>query len=94
MASGIENVRRLLNMTWIDESKCERLIEALKLYQREFDEKNKVFRARPKHDWASHAADSVRTFAENHVEDQFREMDMEEDSYYSSWEGRDNTTGY
>ncbi len=94
VASGIENVRRLLTMTWIDETKCERLIEALKLYQREFDAKNKVFRQKPKHDWASHGADSVRTFAENHVEDQFREMDIEEDSYYSSGAGRDRTTGY
>ena len=35
----------------------------MKQYRKEFDEKNKVFRVRPLHDWTSHAADAFRYFA-------------------------------
>jgi len=95
IADGIETVRRMLPMTWIDGERCERLVEALKVYQREWDEKNKVFRQKPKHNWASHAADAVRTFAANHVEDQFRQMDMDEDRVYNiDRSGRNDMTGY
>lgn len=95
VADGIETVRRMLPMTWIDATKCERLVEALKVYQREWDERNKVFRQKPKHNWASHGADCLRTFADNHVEEQFRQVDIEEDRVYSiNRSGRNDMTGY
>lgn len=43
---------------WFDEQKCARLIECLRAYHYEYDEKNKLLRDKPKHDWASHAADA------------------------------------
>lgn len=60
---GINAARILLARCWFDENKCERGLECLKQYRREFDEKRKVFRERPLHDWTSHAADAFRYLA-------------------------------
>jgi len=60
---GIQSVRSFLRTTWIDEAKCERGIEALRQYRRDWDEKGKTFRGRPMHDWTSHAADAARYLA-------------------------------
>lgn len=57
---GIQQVRQILGQAWFDRGKCDRGIEALKLYRSEFDEKGKVFRPKPLHDWTSHFADAMR----------------------------------
>ena len=63
IADGIESVRGLLSQCWFDETLCERGIEALRQYRKDWDEKNKVYKDHPLHDWTSHAADSFRIFA-------------------------------
>jgi hypothetical protein len=60
---GINAVRRILPMCWFDREKCGPGIEALRQYRTEFDERRKVFKSRPLHDWTSHAADAFRYFA-------------------------------
>lgn len=60
---GIDAVRRILSRCWFDKDKCNRGIQALKNYQKEWDEKNKVFRTHAKHDWASHGSDAFRYLA-------------------------------
>lgn len=60
---GINAARMLFSQCWFDSEKCHRGINALKNYRKEWDEKNKVFRTMPKHDWASHGADAFRTGA-------------------------------
>jgi phage terminase large subunit len=60
---GINAVRQILDMAWIDESYCERGLNALRAYRREWSEKLQRFDDRPRHDAASHAADALRTFA-------------------------------
>jgi hypothetical protein len=55
--------RRMLGRTWIDCNRCERGIEALRQYRREYDDRLKDWRKNPLHDWTSHAADALRTFA-------------------------------
>ena len=60
---GVQAARSMLNRCWFDEEKCERGIEALLQYRREFDEKLKSWRGRPLHDWTSHGADSFRYLA-------------------------------
>jgi hypothetical protein len=60
---GINAVRRMLDATWIDETRCERGLNALRNYQRAWNEKMKMFSDAPLHNWASHGADSLRTFA-------------------------------
>lgn len=60
---GINAVRRMLDQCWFDAERCARGIEALKQYRREYDDKLKDWKQRPLHDWTSHGADALRTFA-------------------------------
>jgi phage terminase large subunit len=60
---GINATRRVLDSCWIDPERCERGLEALKQYRREWDDKLKTWKQRPRHDWSSHGADALRTFA-------------------------------
>lgn len=57
---GIEAVRNTLPKCYFDEDKCSHLIEALRQYRKDYDEKRQVFRDRPLHDWTSHPADAMR----------------------------------
>lgn len=41
---------------WFDENKCRRGLECLRAYHYEYDEKNRLLRDRPCHDWSSHSA--------------------------------------
>lgn len=43
---------------YFDEVKCARLLECLSAYHYEYDDKNKLLKDKPKHDWSSHAADA------------------------------------
>ncbi|MCG8560468.1 MAG: hypothetical protein MI824_11760 [Hyphomicrobiales bacterium] len=61
---GINATRHMLDRTWIDEETCgERGLEALRQYRREWDDRLKDWKRKPLHDWTSHAADALRTFA-------------------------------
>lgn len=60
---GIEAVRNTLPKVWFDETKCSHLIEALRQYRKDYDEKRQVFRDRPLHDWTSHPSDAMRYLA-------------------------------
>jgi phage terminase large subunit len=63
LQDGIQATRMALLKCWFDEEKTIELIECLKQYQREYDEDKKVFRDKPRHDWASHGADAMRMLA-------------------------------
>jgi hypothetical protein len=60
---GLQAVRMALPRCWFDAEKCADGIEALRQYQREYNEDTKAFRQSPKHDWTSHAADAMRMLA-------------------------------
>jgi len=57
---GIDAVRRMFKSVWIDENNCERGINALTSYHKDYDAKNETYRRQPKHDWASNGADAFR----------------------------------
>lgn len=59
---GIQAVRMMLPRVWFH-PRCEDGIEALRQYQREWDEDKKAFKERPRHDWTSHPADAFRMMA-------------------------------
>ena len=63
VADGINAARMLLPRCYFDADKCARGIEALRQYRTDYDEKLKVFKNRPLHDWSSHAADAFRYLA-------------------------------
>jgi len=60
VADGINAVRLMLARCWFDAERCARGLEAMKQYRREWDGKRQVWRERPLHNWASHAADAFR----------------------------------
>jgi hypothetical protein len=59
---GIQAVRMVLPKCYFDPS-CDEGLEALRQYQREYDEDKKAFRQNPRHDWCSHPADAFRMLA-------------------------------
>jgi hypothetical protein len=61
---GIHAVRQLLPVCHFDEAKCSDGLSALESYHREWDDKRKMFKDVPCHDWASHAADGFRSLAQ------------------------------
>mgnify|MGYP000990887662 CR=1 FL=1 len=63
---GINAVRTMLSRCYFDKDKTHRGIMALKNYRKDWDQKNKVFRLGPLHDWSSHGADAFRTLAVTH----------------------------
>lgn len=63
---GIQAVRATLPKVYFN-TDCEDVrvegLDALRMYQREWDTKNKRFKDSPKHDWSSNPADAMRMFA-------------------------------
>jgi phage terminase large subunit len=60
---GIQAVRDLLGRCYFDAEKCVQGIRAMRQYQRLYDDQRQVWKARPLHDWSSHAADAFRYLA-------------------------------
>lgn len=63
LEDGIEQVRSFLQTCWFDKEKCQRGLDALRSYRREYNNNLKIYKNKPLHDWASHAADSFRYMA-------------------------------
>lgn len=59
LIDGIQ-AARLTMADCLFDTDCAEGIDALKQYQREYDEDKKCFRDKPRHDWTSHFADSCR----------------------------------
>lgn len=57
---GIQAVRQILARSWFDSKRCEAGVKAVSQYRRAFDDKLKMFKDHPHHDWTSHAADAMR----------------------------------
>ena len=66
--SGIQAARLMLPRVWFDAERCRDGIEALRQYQREYDEDKKAYRQSPRHDWTSHPADAFRMVAVSYSE--------------------------
>ena len=41
---------------WFDEEKCKRGLECLRAYHFSYDEKNRLLKSKPEHDWSSHSS--------------------------------------
>lgn len=64
----IQTLAQFLGMLWIDKEKCQRFVECLRNYHREWDDKAKIFKPTPKHDWSSHGVDSGRYAANAYLQ--------------------------
>ena len=60
---GIHAARMLLPRCWFDATRCEKGLEALQHYRRDYNTRLNEFKAVPVHDWASHGADAFRYLA-------------------------------
>lgn len=75
---AINATRAFLKNCWFDcsprdeygEGWCDRGLDGLKAYHREWDEDRQVFKGTPEHDWASHPADGFRTLARGFIKPQ------------------------
>ena len=63
VADGINAARMLIPRCYFDRDNCAEGLDYLRQYRQEWDEKKKVFRDRPRHDYTSHAADAFRYLA-------------------------------
>ncbi len=63
IGDGIDSTRNMIKRMWFDAEKCKHGIEALRMYRSEVKDVERVLKKTPLHDWASHAADSLRYFA-------------------------------
>ncbi len=57
---GIEAVRSSLGKMWFDQEACAPLIKSIDNYRQEYDQKKKVYKSSPLHNWASHFCDGMR----------------------------------
>lgn len=80
---GIELLRQTIAYSAFDSTKCKEGVRALENYGYEWDDERAVFKAKPRHDWASHASDAARyaaiaasqiknTFSQNTTPDPFK----------------------
>lgn len=85
VANDINEVRKMLPLCYFDEVKCAAGIDGLRSYRREWDEKLKIYKDKPLHDWASNPADAYRTFAigkPRDIEVQYEETGRQRRSAY------------
>ena len=62
VADGIDLVRRMMRNLWVDKS-CVYVISCFKSYTKVWDEEYNVWQSKPRHDDASHGADTLRIIA-------------------------------
>jgi hypothetical protein len=82
---GIEACRNLIPRCWFDAERCERGLSALRQYRAEYDEKQRMLRPRPLHDWTSHAADAFRYLATGLRPYRVKNLEIEGPAYHP-WE--------
>ena len=68
-ADGIAQVRTMFPRFVFDAEKCYEGLQALAAYRRDWNEQRKDWSDHPRHDFASHGADSLRTFCMGYGED-------------------------
>lgn len=62
VAEGISAVRNLLGTTYIDDTRCAKLIEAMKTYRAKWMPEQQTYGS-PVHDWSSNFTDALRMMA-------------------------------
>lgn len=60
---GIVAIRTVFPKLYIDQTKCDDLIDAISQYRQDWDDTNGIFKNNSVHDWTSHPVDMIRYFA-------------------------------
>ncbi len=94
VVEDINEVRRLFYRFRFDESNCDRGIQAIDSYRKQWDDSNACFKRTPLHNWASNGADGLRTLAHGVLQ----LTEYEDDESYADNNRYDDTrnasTGY
>lgn len=59
-SDSIEAARRMIGMTWFDQERCSRLVDAMENYRKTWNKRMGQFESEPVHDWASHPSDAFQ----------------------------------
>ena len=79
---GIHSVKMLLPRCQIDIDNCTKLINALRHYHRKYNDKDRIYSAKPVHSWASHACDAIRTLAVGLENNSFNNTTLQKEYKY------------
>jgi len=83
---GIDAARNIIPKCYFHIDNCDRGLNALRSYRKEWDENRQEFKASPYHDWASHGADAFRYFAVAHRPEPEHNYEMtEEDRLFDKY---------
>lgn len=63
LRDGIQAVRNVLPKCYFNEKTTQPGYEYLRVYRKDYNDKMKIFKNKPRHDMSSHAADAMRTLA-------------------------------
>ncbi len=63
LEDGIHAVKMILPRCRIDSDKCKKLLIALRHYHRKYNDKDRVYKIKPVHDFSSHFCDAIRCLA-------------------------------
>lgn len=55
----IQATRDMLRTAWFDKEGCAEGLDALIAYKKDYNEKNRTWSSKPKHDWSSHLSDAI-----------------------------------
>ena len=78
---GIHAVKMLLPRCYIDVDNCTKFINALRHYHRKYKEKDRLYSAKPNHDWSSHFNDALRTLATGLENEKFNNIRIRQTAY-------------
>ena len=78
---GIHAVKMLLPRCYIDVDNCKKFINALRHYHRKYKEKDRMYSAKPNHDWSSHFNDALRTLATGLENEKFNNIRIRQTAY-------------
>ena len=71
LEDGIHAVKMILPRCRIDSDKCSELLIALRHYHRKYNDKERVYKIKPVHDFSSHPMDALRCLATALQQDNF-----------------------
>ena len=71
LEDGIHAVKMILPRCKIDSDKCSELLIALRHYHRKYNDKERVYKIKPVHDFSSHPMDALRCLASALQQDNF-----------------------
>jgi hypothetical protein len=91
---GINATRRIFDRFWIDGAKCERGIECLRLYCRDYDGNTQMLRDKPKKSEWNHGADSLRYFSSGWYGNSARPDVKNIDRHRKAFYGQDKTSSW